>query len=101
MADGLDKKTIRAGQRGVVTRRMGEARTLLREGSSDIEQVSRLQMMLEDKLAILKWLDSEILDLGAEEGDIGKEIEGADAHNQTIQDLLVDDIVTDCYRHLL
>ena len=87
--DLVKKKRIRAGHRGVVTRRVAEAERLLGGDSPDPEQVSRLITILEEKLLILWKLDGEILELMEREEDIVTEIEKADAHNQGIHDLLL------------
>ena len=87
--DLVKKKSIRAGHRGVVTRRVAKAERLLGGDSPDPEQVSRLITILEKKLLILWKLDGEILELMEREEDIATEIEEADAHNQGIHDLLL------------
>ena len=87
--DLVKKKSIRAGHRGVVTRRVAEADRLLGGDSPESEQVSRLITILEEKLLILWKLDGEILELMEREEDIATEIEEADAHNQGIHDLLL------------
>ena len=44
MAEGLvKKKRIRAGHRGVITRRVDDVKRLLREDSPDPEQITRLE----------------------------------------------------------
>ena len=95
MAEGLVKKRrIRAGHRGVVTKRLDEVRGILEpgeEGPRDVDstKLAQLRLALSEKLETLKNLDSEILDLLESEEDIGREIEQADVFNQRVYETLV------------
>ena len=96
MAEGLTKKRrIRAGHRGVVTKRLAEVNGLMgTEGGEDRPRpdslkLAQLQMALKEKLEVLKQLDGEILDLLASEEDIATEIEQADDYNHNIYEALV------------
>lgn len=60
------------------------------EASEDqLLKLTRLRLTLNEKLEILKQLDSEILDLLEEEADITTEIEQSDTFNQGIYEALV------------
>ena len=84
-AEGLArKKRIRAGHRGVVTKRKGETEMLIARDDPDPVQVGILIFILEDKLKVLQKLDGDILDLIESEPDILSDIEASDAYNQDI-----------------
>ena len=91
MAEGLAKrKHIRAGHRGVVTKRLEEARLLLEgDGTPDTRAMVRYMFILQEKLDLLKRLDSEILELLEVEVEIATEIEQADAYNQELLEILL------------
>ena len=90
MSEGLvKKKRIRAGHRGVVTKRVEAAKALLRTDDPDPVQVTRFVTILEEKLIVLKRLDGEILELLVDEEAIVAEIEAADEYNQSIHDFLL------------
>ena len=70
------KRRIRAGHRGVVTRRVGEAKAIVEgEGTPDKKALERYIAIVQEKLSVLQKLDGEILDLFDGEEEIVREIE--------------------------
>ena len=86
----MKKKRIRAGHRGVATKRSEEIRALLaRERPPDRTEVARYAFFLQEKIEVLRQLDGEILELLEEEGEITSEIEQADTYSQSLLELLL------------
>ena len=96
MADPLAKKTrIRAGHRGVVTKRIKEVENTIAAATGpshapiDLAKLTRLKLSLWKKLDTVSKLDDEIFELIEYEADLVSEIDTADAYKQTIYDTLV------------
>jgi DNA-binding transcriptional ArsR family regulator len=68
---------------------MEEARGLLEGDSPDPRGATRLALILQEKLEVLRQLDGEILDLTEDEADITNEIEHSESYNQDICDLVL------------
>jgi len=86
-ADLTRKRQIRAGHRGVVTKRLGEVKAIVEApGSPERLDLERYIAICHEKLGILHQLDREILDLLTEEADILREIAQADEYNQEVVD---------------
>ena len=89
--DGLNRKRrIRAGHRGVATKRIHELEGLLTGGDRpDPQRLAQLKLSLQEKHSALRQLDNEILELIEGEADITKDIDESDSFNQTIYEALV------------
>ena len=84
MATGLTKKrNVRRGHKSSATRMIGAATGLLNAEGSDVMRLSQLSKSLQEKLDVLKTLDSEILDLVDDEA-VEEEIEQADTFKEGI-----------------
>ena len=90
--DGLGrKKRIRAGHKASATRILRQVDEIA--GSDEVTEADRsrlaqLKLGLEEKLATLKQLDAEILELTAEEG-LEAEIEQSDTYKEGIYGAIV------------
>ena len=89
MAEPLVKKNrIRAGHKGVVTKRIKEVDDLIAaatpEEPVELAKLTRLKLSLQEKLDTISKLDDEIFELIENEGELVGEIDGADAFKQTI-----------------
>ena len=94
MAEGLvRKRRVRAGHRGVVTKRLQEVNEVLAAiesgATADPSKLVPFKLTLQEKLDTLKRLDNEILDLVEDDMALVQEIEQADAFNQDIYEALV------------
>ena len=84
MAESLShKKKIRADHRATLTRALGDIATALRSDTPERDTVASLKLTLNEKLETLTRLDSEILELTAEEGIEG-EIQQSDECKEKI-----------------
>ena len=81
------KKKIRAGHRATVTRTLGEIATALSGEAPDLDRIARLKLTLNEKLETLNKLDSEIIELTAEEG-LESEIQQSDENKEKIYEAL-------------
>ena len=81
------KKKIRAGHRATVTRTLGEIATALSGEAPDRDRIARLKLTLNEKLETLNKLDSEIIELTAEEG-LESEIQQSDENKEKIYEAL-------------
>lgn len=81
------KKKIRAGHRATVTRTLGDINTTLASGTPDQDRLTQLKLTLNEKLETLNRLDSEILDLIAED-DLENEIQQSDEYKERIYEAL-------------
>ena len=77
------KRRIRAGHRATVTRSLGEVSTTLGNATPDLDRLSRLKLVLNEKLNTLNKLDSEILDIVAER-ELEDEIQQSDEYKDKI-----------------
>ena len=62
------KKKIRAGHRATVTRTLGDIATTLDSDTPDRDRIASLKLTLNEKLDTMNKLDSEIIELTAEDG---------------------------------
>ena len=81
------KKKIRAGHRATVTRTLGDIATTLSSDAPDRDRIARLKLTLNEKLETLNKLDSEIIELAAEE-DLENEIQQSDECKDKIYEVL-------------
>jgi hypothetical protein len=81
------KKKIRAGHRATVTRTLGDVATALGSETPDRDRLARLRLTLNEKLETLNKLDSEIIELTADEGLEG-EIQQSDENKEKIYESL-------------
>lgn len=81
------KKKIRAGHRATVTRTLGDVATALDSETPDRDKIARLKLTLNEKLETLNKLDSEIIELTADEGLEG-EIQQSDENKEKIYEAL-------------
>ena len=86
-ADLTRKRRIRAGHRGVVTKRLGEIKAIVEAlGSPEKRDLERYVAIFHEKLEVLHQLDREILELLTEKDDILREIAQAEEYNQVVVD---------------
>ena len=87
------KEIVRRGQRGVVNKRLGEVDASLADvesgGEPDQAKLARLKLALEEKMAVLKRLDEEIIALTQDEEAVITAIEEADDYCQSVYERLV------------
>ena len=57
------KKMIRVGHRGTVTKMLGDVKAALIRDTPDLDCLSRLKLILNEKPSTLNRLDSEIIEL--------------------------------------
>ena len=81
------KKKIRAGHRSTVTRTFGDISTALSSDTPDRDRIARLKLTLNEKLETLNKLDSEIIELTADEG-LENEIQQSDENKEKIYEAL-------------
>ena len=81
MTENKDKlarlKAVRAGNRGVITKLSKEAEYILKLDDVDEGRLQTISGLLDEKLRVIKDLDSQVVDL-CELDDIEAEIEEAD-----------------------
>lgn len=70
-------KAVRAGNRGVITKLRKEAEGILKESDVDKGRLQTISGLLEEKLRLIKELDSQVLDL-CDVSDIEPEIDEAE-----------------------
>lgn len=89
MAEELSKKKrVRAGHKASATCMIGSAEDLLKAPGSDVLRLTQLSRSLQEKLDVLKTLDSEILNLV--DGDsVAEEIKQADTFKEGIYATIV------------
>ena len=67
MTENKDKlariKAVRAGNRGVITKLSKEAEWILKEDDVDKGRLQTISGLLDEKLRLIKELDSQVLDL--------------------------------------
>ena len=83
------KKKIRAGHQASTTQTLKQVEEALIEEHRDSAKLTRLRMTLDEKLATLRTLDTEIINLTEEESQLEQEIEQADTFKESIYDALV------------
>ena len=81
------KKKIRAGHRATVTRTLGDIATTLDSDTPDWDRIASLKLTLNEKLDTMNKLDSEIIELTAEDG-LESEIQQSDEYKAKIYDAL-------------
>ena len=79
------KKRIRAGHKASVSKVIGQAKADLDSNDRDPLKLQQQRQKLKEKLEILRKLDSEILDLTADENEISAEIEQTDEFNGDLE----------------
>ena len=94
MSDARAKKTrIRAGHKGVATRRVKEVDELLAAITpgrpADATKLAQLRLSLREKLETISKLDDELFELIDDEGELTSEIDQADIFKQSIYATLV------------
>ena len=63
MADPSHKKRVRGGHRASATKMIRKAEDYLAEEPVNYSQLARIRLSLQEKVSVLKHLDSEIVDL--------------------------------------
>eukprot|EP00731_Ephydatia_muelleri_P009492 Em0005g78a len=79
------KKRIRAGHKASVSKVIGQVKADLDSTDRDALKLQQQRQKLKEKLEILRKLDSEILDLTADENEISAEIEQTDEFNGDLE----------------
>ena len=87
MAELSHKKNVRGGHRASATKMVKKVEELLAQEDPNKSQLARIKLSLQEKLSILKELDSEVVDLVKEE-EVANEIEQADAYMEDIYDAM-------------
>ena len=87
MAELAHKKNVRGGHRASTTKMVRKAEELLALDPVDYSPLARIRLSLQEKVSILKRLDSEVVDLVKEE-DVASEIERADAYMEDVYDMM-------------
>ena len=87
MADLGHKKRIRGGHRASATKMIRKAEELLSKADPDIAQLAKVRLSLQEKVSVLKQLDSEVVDLVKEE-EVADEIEQADTYMEDVYDVM-------------
>lgn len=78
---------MRGGHRASATKMVRKVQELLGLDHADQSQLTRIKLSLQEKMSILKQLDSEVVNLVKEE-EIAEEIERADAYMEDIYDAM-------------
>ena len=84
------KRRIRGGHRASTKRTLSLAKKALESPEVSAVKVRQYLQILREKMALLKTLDAEILDLVTEEGEIMEEIEQADIVRENIESSILD-----------
>ena len=87
MTDLSRKKNVRGGHRASATKMVRKAEELFAQEDPNHSQLARIRLSLQEKLSILKELDSEVVDLVKEE-EVAHEIEQADVYMEDIYDVI-------------
>ena len=87
MTDLSRRKNVRGGHRASATKMVRKVQELLALDPPDQSQLARIKLSLQEKMSILKQLDSEVVNLVKEE-EIADEIERADAYMEDIYDTM-------------
>ena len=89
MAELARKKRVRGGHKASVTKMLRKATDVIEADPHDAARLAQVKMSLQEKLAIIKGLDAEILDLVESEDAVMEEIEQSDAFKQDMYEVLV------------
>ncbi|XP_003391348.1 PREDICTED: uncharacterized protein LOC100639084, partial [Amphimedon queenslandica] len=97
MADIAAKKRVRRGQRGAVTRKIGEAVGLLQAEEPDMAKLEQIGATLEEKKEALRDMDKEIEELIEDEEELVDEICKGDEVREEIKAIIsrIDALRTD------
>ena len=87
MAELSHKKNVRGGHRASATKMVKKVEELLSQEDPNLSQIARFRLFLQEKLSILKELDSGVVDLVKEE-EVAHEIELADMYMEDIYDAI-------------
>ena len=87
MTDLSHKKKVRGGHRASATKMVRKAEDFLAEEEPNHSQLARIRLSLQEKLSVLKELDSEVVDLVKEE-EVANEIEQADTYMEDMYDAI-------------
>ena len=87
MTDLSHKKNVRGGDRASATKMVRKAEELFAQEDPNHSQLARIRLSLQEKLSILKELDSEVVDLVKEE-EVAHEIEQVDVYMEDIYDAI-------------
>ena len=87
MEDLNHKRSIRRGHRASATRMLRKAEDSLAQETINYSQLARIKPSLQEKVSILKRLDSDIKDLVSDE-EAADEIDKADTYMEDIYDMM-------------
>lgn len=87
MADPAHKKRVQGGHRASATKMIRKAEELLAKDDLDIAQLAKIRLSLQEKVSVLKQLDSEVVDL-VNEDEVADEIEQADSYMEDVYDTM-------------
>ena len=72
-------RSVRAGHKGVVTKRLTDLEVILQATSLDKDQLEQFRIVLQEKFELLRKLSDDIVAELHNEGEIATEIEGSEA----------------------
>ena len=87
MADPSHKKRVRGGHRASATKMIRKAEDYLAEEPMNYSQLARIRLSLQEKVSVLKHLDSEIVDLVKGE-EVADEIDSTDTYMEDVYDMM-------------
>ena len=87
MADPSHKKRVRGGHRASATKMIRKAEDYLAEEPVNYSQLARIRLSLQEKVSVLKHLDSEIVDLVKGE-EVADEIDSTDTYMEDVYDMM-------------
>lgn len=86
------KKNVRGGHRASATKMINKAEELLAQDPVNYAQLAKIRLSLQQKVSVLKQLDTEIVDL-VEEAEVVGEIERIDAYmEQDLKSSLIEQV---------
>ena len=87
MADPAHKKRVRGGHRTSATKMIRKVEELLAPETKDYRQLAKIRLSLQEKVSVLKRLDTEVVDLVAED-EVADEIDKADTYMEDVYDVM-------------
>ena len=88
MADLAHLKNVRAGHKGVVTKKLSDLEDAMKATPRDEDSLRQLRTVFQEKLDIIKRLNDEIVALLTDEADIVSEIAAGDDLKDNIRGAL-------------
>jgi hypothetical protein len=89
MAELAHHKSVRAGHKGIVTKKVADLEIALQATPLDRDVLENLKSSFEEKVTVLSDLDGRIIDLLVDQAEIIAEIEGAEGVKDTLRTALL------------